>query len=52
MVYKSIDMQVHNEGKQQIKKSLSLPFKSYCDFFLYIYIFFDLLEWKNLNELE
>ena len=50
MVYKSIDMQVHNEGKQQSKNLLVYHSKATVIF--YIYIFFDLLEWKNLNELE
>ena len=31
---------------------ISLLLKNYGGFFIYICFFLDLLEWKNLNELE
>ena len=34
------------------QKSLSLLLKNYGGFFIFICFFLDLLEWKNLNELE
>ena len=37
MVYKSIDMQVHNEGKQQSKNLLVYHSKATVIFYIYIY---------------
>ena len=34
------------------QKSLSLLLKNYGGFLIFICFFLDLLEWKNLNELE
>ena len=45
---KSTNVQVHNESESQAK---SIP-KATVVFYIYIYISFYLLEWKNLYELE
>ena len=48
VVNNSTDMQVYNESEQQYKNLLVYYSKL---LWLFIY-FFDLLDWKNMNELE